>query len=339
MGITYTYQDVAIADIVIDQEFNARGEVGDVGGLTSSIKAEGITTPLAIHEKRNGKLHLIEGFRRIAAAEAAGLTEVPCKVYPKGTKKKELFLLNLLENSARQNLNPMEEARAVHRLLDAGMAETDAREALGWSKTLMTQRLGLLDLPEVIQTAVAEDRITVTQARAIAELPDDHHARFVERAEDLSTNRLRSEVDGVLERINAAENPEPVDSVGGDDVEDDVEGEAEDDVVQPANIASAVQASLCDVACFAFDEGDAEQEESFASAALSFRSVDFTKLTVDELTALRDAIFAMTQEIGCTGKAEDRLAALVADEPEGEEGDVAEDAQIALDLNEDEAAA
>ena len=97
--------------------------------------------------------------------------------------------MNLQENVSRQNLSPMEEAYAIKRIIDAGKSVNEFRVALGWSKTLITQRLALLDMTLEVQDALDRDSITVMQARAINDADHHHHETLIKMAEEGATVR------------------------------------------------------------------------------------------------------------------------------------------------------
>ena len=121
---------IAIDKIKVQAGFNARMDAAvDVEGLTSSIKAAGIITPLLIASGGNGKVDLIAGERRLHAAKAAGLKEVPVEEF-EGNATAAMAI----ENMARKQLNPFEEAVAIEKLEKAGYSEDGIADLLGWSK-------------------------------------------------------------------------------------------------------------------------------------------------------------------------------------------------------------
>ncbi len=231
-------EHIAVEDIRADAKFNARRNIGDIEDLVASIGSIGMQQPMGAQRVKGG-FRLVYGFRRLEAAKEVGFDTVPCVVYPTSKKIRDLMLLNLQENVVRQSLNPMDEAVGVERLLKKGFDETEVKDALGWSQTLLTQRLGLLEMTEQVQEGLRDDRITVSQARAITQLPDDRHERFVDVASALTTQRLKELVDRELEKINRAQNPELAGDDPGDGDGDGTEPpEGGDDKIDPVLLSS-----------------------------------------------------------------------------------------------------
>jgi ParB family transcriptional regulator, chromosome partitioning protein len=133
--------------------------------LSDSIKEKGVLQPLLV--KRAGdKYQIIAGGRRFEAAKMAGLSEVPVLV--KDIQKSEDLELALIENIQREDLNPMEEAAGYKMLLDEfGFSHEDIAKKVGKSRTTITNSLRLLKLPQLIQNALMENKITMGHARTI----------------------------------------------------------------------------------------------------------------------------------------------------------------------------
>lgn len=112
-----TFQQIKISDLKLSSS-NPRGSISqaELAGLTDSIKAHGIIQPLAVRKVRDG-YEIIAGHRRAAAAEAAGLKEVPCAVR---ADKGDLSMLQLVENTQRVDLMPYEIALGMRQAVKAG---------------------------------------------------------------------------------------------------------------------------------------------------------------------------------------------------------------------------
>jgi ParB/RepB/Spo0J family partition protein len=136
-----------------------------VKALAGSIKLQGMLVPVVVRDDGNG-FELVAGFHRIAAAKTLGLTDVPVVVRDVDTEDAD----RAIENITRKQLNPYEEAKAVHAMLARGLTEDGAAQALGWPKTRVTSRVKILELPERAQQLIGEDVIhlaAVDQLRAI----------------------------------------------------------------------------------------------------------------------------------------------------------------------------
>jgi len=170
---------LALAHIQIEKTFNPRSstERTQLAQLEESIRRHGVLQPVLVTPDGDGRYRLIAGHRRIAAAASAGLTEIPAVVRPVAQDTHGLDLA-LVENMARQDLNPVEEARAFKRLVEGGLTRKGVAKALGVSQKLVTERLTLLDLPDALHAQIADGTIPpgairplVALARVHADLP------------------------------------------------------------------------------------------------------------------------------------------------------------------------
>lgn len=121
--------------------------------LASSIRQHGLLNPIAI-EENNGSYILIDGERRLRAAKMAGLETIPAEVRSRSNNQQRL-LLALVANIQREDMNPIEEARAFEQLRKAGYSNTKIAHELGVSGPRVVSRFKLLGLEEEIQDLVA----------------------------------------------------------------------------------------------------------------------------------------------------------------------------------------
>jgi ParB family chromosome partitioning protein len=144
-------------------------------GLASSIKQQGLLQPVVVRPRAAGGYELIAGERRWRAAREAGLEMLPALV--READDRDTLLLALVENVAREQLSPVEEARAYAALVDEfELSLGDVAERVGRSKPSVSNRLRLLELPEEVLWMVARGDLTEGHARAVLALPD-HEAR------------------------------------------------------------------------------------------------------------------------------------------------------------------
>lgn len=140
--------------------------------LAQSISANGVVQPLLLR-RRGPRFELIAGERRWRAAQLAGLTKVPAVI--RNVPDDKVLELALIENIQRENLNPIEEARAYKKLIETvGLTQEVVAERVGRDRSFVTNYLRLLRLPEDIQQLLQGGRISTGHARAIlgAEEPD-----------------------------------------------------------------------------------------------------------------------------------------------------------------------
>jgi len=143
----------------------------DLEELINSIREHGIVQPLIVTEKEDGNYQLIAGERRLRAAKILNLTSVPTIV--RKAKEQEKLELALIENIQRKNLNPLEEAAAYQKLIDEfNLTQEEVAKRVGKSRAVVTNTLRLLNLPEEVQKAIIEEKITAGHARVIAGLED-----------------------------------------------------------------------------------------------------------------------------------------------------------------------
>ena len=133
--------------------------------LTESIKQHGVIQPLIVVKKGKG-YEIIAGERRYRAAKQAGLKELP--VIVREYTEKEKSEIALIENIQREDLNPIEEARAYEKLInDHGLRQEDLAERISKSRSAITNRLRLLKLPEKVRQMVIDGSLSEGHARAL----------------------------------------------------------------------------------------------------------------------------------------------------------------------------
>ena len=144
-------------------------------GLASSIKQQGLLQPVVVRPRQAGGYELIAGERRWRAAREAGIEFLPALV--READDRDTLLLALVENVAREQLSPVEEARAYASLVDEfELSLGDVADRVGRSKSSVSNRLRLLELPEEVLWMVARGELSEGHARAVLSLPD-HDAR------------------------------------------------------------------------------------------------------------------------------------------------------------------
>ncbi len=143
--------------------------------LADSITAQGLIQPILLR-KRGGGYELIAGERRWRAAQLAGLKSIPAIV--RDMDDNAVAAVTLIENIQREDLNPLEEARALYRLKNEfSMTDMAVAEAVGRSRAAVSNLIRLLDLDERVSDMLATGKIEMGHARALLTLPaDDQHA-------------------------------------------------------------------------------------------------------------------------------------------------------------------
>ncbi len=146
-----------------------RMDEGALNELADSIRAQGVMQPILVRpigNKPNSKYEIIAGERRFRAACLAGLEEVPVLV--REVADENAAVMALIENIQREDLNPLEEAQGVKRLLDEfGLTHEQAAQAIGRSRSATSNLLRLLNLAEPVQTMLLAGDIDMGHARAL----------------------------------------------------------------------------------------------------------------------------------------------------------------------------
>jgi len=154
------------------------GEAGS--GLAESIRRQGVIQPLLVRSRAAGGYELVAGERRWRAARDAGHRTVPAVV--READDRDTLLLGLIENVAREQLTPVEEARAYAVLLDEfGLALGEVADRVGRSKPSVSNRVRLLDLPDDVLGMVERGQLSEGHARAVLAVPDHEGRRRLAR--------------------------------------------------------------------------------------------------------------------------------------------------------------
>ncbi len=149
-----------------------RFEPEATSGLAVSIRHQGVLQPIVVRPRAEGGFELIAGERRWRAAREAGIPTLPAVV--RDADDRDTLLLGLVENVAREDLSPVEEARAYALLMDEfGLPLGEIADRVGRSKPGVSNRLRLLELPEEVLWMLARGDISEGHARAVLALPDD----------------------------------------------------------------------------------------------------------------------------------------------------------------------
>jgi ParB family chromosome partitioning protein len=186
-------------------EYQPRGEFDDdaLASLADSIKEHGVLQPIVVRMHAGTKPYeILAGERRFRAAGMAGLTEIPAII--READNEQALALGLIENIQREDLNPLEEARAIERLIqEFDYTHESAANAIGRSRSATTNLLRLLQLAPPVQQALLEKDLDMGHARALAALSRADQImlghRVVER--DLSVRETEAEVTAHLANL------------------------------------------------------------------------------------------------------------------------------------------
>jgi ParB family chromosome partitioning protein len=147
--------------------------------LAASIKAQGVVQPIVVRETVAGDYELIAGERRWRAAKMAGLDQLPAVV--RRVPDEIALAVGLIENIQRENLNPLEEASGLRRLLDEfGLTHQQVAESIGRSRAAVSNLLRLLNLDPPVRAHLEAGHIEAGHARAMLALPREQQLAAAE---------------------------------------------------------------------------------------------------------------------------------------------------------------
>ena len=174
-------EEIAVGDIIpnpnqprtnFDQEALAE--------LADSIRTLGLIQPITVKKDVAGKYMIISGERRWRASQAAGLEKVPA--YIREVDEVELHEMALVENIQRQDLNAMEIAISLGRLIDeCGVTQENVAQRVGKKRSTVANYLRLLQMSPEIQAALKEDAISMGHAKAIASAPEEAQSALLRK--------------------------------------------------------------------------------------------------------------------------------------------------------------
>ena len=167
--------------------------------LAASIRAQGLMQPILARPIGNNRYEIIAGERRWRAAKIAGLAEVPALV--REVPDSSALAMALVENIQREDLNPLEEAGGVQRLIgEFKLTHQEAAEAIGRSRTATTNLLRLLNLQKAVQALVFDGKLEMGHARALLPLEARQQESVAKRVADraLSVRQTEQLVNAIL---------------------------------------------------------------------------------------------------------------------------------------------
>jgi len=160
-----------------------RMDPGSLEDLAASIKAQGLIQPISVRPVGTGRYEIIAGERRWRAAQIAGLVEVPVLI--RDIPDDAALAMSLIENIQREDLNPLEEAAGLQRLIDEfSMTHQEAADAVGRSRSAATNLLRLLQLAKPAQDLLMAGDIEMGHARALLAMTKSEQGRLAAEIAD-----------------------------------------------------------------------------------------------------------------------------------------------------------
>lgn len=179
--------------------------------LASSIRVQGVIQPIIVRAIGKNEYEIIAGERRWRASQRAELTEVPCVI--RDTGDRDALAMALIENIQREDLNALEEAQALARLIEEfDLTHSETAEAVGRSRASVSNLLRLLELPEPLRRLVDAGKLDMGHARALLSLPETQSIPLGNQAAD-----KRWTVREVERRVKALLEGKPAPKTSGKD--------------------------------------------------------------------------------------------------------------------------
>ena len=171
-------RDIATANISTGKyQPRTRMDQEALEGLAQSIRTHGIVQPILVRELSGGKFEIVAGERRLRAAQIAGLATVPALV--REIPDEHALGIGLIENIQREDLNVIEEAAGIKRLIEEfSLTHENAAQAIGRSRASVTNLLRLLELAKPVQDMVMEAKLDMGHARALLALSKSKQLEF-----------------------------------------------------------------------------------------------------------------------------------------------------------------
>ena len=160
--------------------------------LAQSIKENGVIQPIIVRQSPVIGYEILAGERRYRASLLAGLKSIPAVV--KQLSDQEMMIQSIIENLQRENLNPIEEARAYESLVDKGFTHAEIADKMGKSRPYISNSIRLLSLPEQILSEVENGKLSQAHARSLVGLNKEQQDYFFQRIieEDISVRKLEA---------------------------------------------------------------------------------------------------------------------------------------------------
>lgn len=160
--------------------------------LAQSIKENGVIQPIIVRQSPVIGYEILAGERRYRASLLAGLKSIPAVV--KQLSDQEMMIQSIIENLQRENLNPIEEARAYESLVEKGFTHAEIADKMGKSRPYISNSIRLLSLPEQILSEVENGKLSQAHARSLVGLNKEQQDYFFQRIieEDISVRKLEA---------------------------------------------------------------------------------------------------------------------------------------------------
>lgn len=200
-------QDIEL-DKIVPNRYQPRREFSDdsIKELAETLDKDGLLQPIVVREDGEDHYEIIAGERRYRAAKSLGWETIPAIV--KNMDDDQAASLALIENLQREDLNPIDEAKAYTNLMKLNdLTQTALAKDMGKSQSYVANKLRLLKLDDDVQKALIEGKITARHGRALLNLSEDDQERVLKEIEEKGLNVKQTEE--ITKDVDAYFNPKP----------------------------------------------------------------------------------------------------------------------------------
>lgn len=200
-------QDIEL-DKIVPNRYQPRREFSDdsIKELAETLDKDGLLQPIVVREDGEDHYEIIAGERRYRAAKSLGWETIPAIV--KNMDDDQAASLALIENLQREDLNPIDEAKAYTNLMKLNdLTQTTLAKDMGKSQSYVANKLRLLKLDDNVQKALIEGKITARHGRALLNLSEDDQERVLKEIEEKGLNVKQTEE--IAKDVDAYFNPKP----------------------------------------------------------------------------------------------------------------------------------
>ena len=200
-------QDIEL-DKIVPNRYQPRREFSDdsIKELAETLDKDGLLQPIVVREDGEDHYEIIAGERRYRAAKSLGWETIPAIV--KNMDDDQAASLALIENLQREDLNPIDEAKAYTNLMKLNdLTQTALAKDMGKSQSYVANKLRLLKLDDDVQRALIEGKITARHGRALLNLSEDDQERVLKEIEEKGLNVKHTEE--IAKDVDAYFNPKP----------------------------------------------------------------------------------------------------------------------------------
>lgn len=203
-------QDIEL-DKIVPNRYQPRREFSDdsIKELAETLDKDGLLQPIVVREDGEDHYEIIAGERRYRAAKSLGWETIPAIV--KNMDDDQAASLALIENLQREDLNPIDEAKAYTNLMKLNdLTQTALAKDMGKSQSYVANKLRLLKLDDDVQKALIEGKITARHGRALLNLSEDDQERVLKEIEEKGLNVKQTEE--IAKDVDAYFNPKPIET-------------------------------------------------------------------------------------------------------------------------------